>query len=320
MFQIQQPNHIIFGKYTASEYSYPNNCLIITSKGAKSRGWIDYIKGNNFKIFDNVEPNPSMNTVENIISQFKNEKFSTVIGLGGGSSLDVAKFVGFKLKKRKIMIPTTFGSGSEVTKISVLTINGKKKSFHDKQIFADIAIVDSYFLNNCPSKILRNSAIDAAAQCSEAHDSKNANNYTKFLCQHAFELLEEGITNMNKEKIVIGSLISGLGFGNSSTTLGHALSYVFSNEGYSHGHALAFTTTAAHFFNNSIFYSRFKNLVKKLDFKPIFLKQDFGMASEIILKDKKHLNNNPIPVGKKNIIELLIKINHGKMFENEKDI
>ena len=320
MFQIQQPNHIIFGKYAASEYSYPNNCLIITSKGAKSRGWIDYIKGNNFKIFDNVEPNPSMNTVENIISQFKNEKFSTVIGLGGGSSLDVAKFVGFKLKKRKIMIPTTFGSGSEVTKISVLTINGKKKSFHDKQIFADIAIVDSYFLNNCPSKILRNSAIDAAAQCSEAHDSKNANNYTKFLCQHAFELLEEGIINENKEKIVLGSLISGLGFGNSSTTLGHALSYVFSNEGYSHGHALAFTTTAAHFFNNSIFYSRFKNLVKKLDFKPIFLKQDFGMASEIILKDKKHLNNNPIPIGKKNIIELLIKINHGKMFENEKDI
>ena len=316
MFQIQQPNHIIFGKYTASEYSYPNNCLIITSKGAKSRGWIDYIKGNNFKIFDNVEPNPSMNTVENIISQFKNEKFSTVIGLGGGSSLDVAKFVGFKLKKRKIMIPTTFGSGSEVTKISVLTINGKKKSFHDKQIFADIAIVDSYFLNNCPSKILRNSAIDAAAQCSEAHDSKNANNYTKFLCQHAFELLEEGITNMNKEKIVIGSLISGLGFGNSSTTLGHALSYVFSNEGYSHGHALAFTTTAAHFFNNSIFYSRFKKLVKKLDFESIFLKQDYDTASEIILKDRKHLDNNPISVEKNNIIELLMKINHGKVFEN----
>ena len=65
---------------------------------------------------------------------------------------------------------------------------------------------------------------------------------------------------MSKEKIVIGSLISGLGFGNSSTTLGHALSYVFSNEGYSHGHALAFTTTTAHFFNNSIFYSRFKKL------------------------------------------------------------
>jgi succinate semialdehyde reductase len=316
LFQIQQPNHIIFGKYAASEYSYPNDCLIITSKGAKSRGWIDYIKGNNFKIFDNVEPNPSMNTVENIISQFKNEKFSTVIGLGGGSSLDVAKFVGFKLKKRKIMIPTTFGSGSEVTKISVLTINGKKKSFHDKQIFADIAIVDSYFLNNCPSKILRNSAIDACAQCSEGYDSKSGNYYTKFLCKKAFDILEDAIINEKYENLALGSLITGLGFGNCSTTLGHALSYVFSNEGYSHGHALAFTTTVSHCFNNSIFYNRFKKLVKKLEFETIFLKQDFDIASEIILKDKKHLDNNPIPVQKNDIIELLIKINQGKMFEN----
>ena len=121
---------------------------------------------------------------------------------------------------------------------------------------------------------------------------------------------------MNKEKIVIGSLISGLGFGNSSTTLGHALSYVFSNEGHSHGHALAFTTTAAHFFNNSIFYSRFKKLVKKLNFEPIFLKQDYDTASEIILKDRKHLDNNPISVEKNNIIELLKEINQGKIFVN----
>jgi len=79
---------------------------------------------------------------------------------------------------------------------------------------------------------------------------------------------------------------------------------------------LAFTTTAAHFFNNSIFYLRFRKLIKKLDFEPIFLKQDFDMASEIILKDRKHLDNNPIAVEKNNIIELLKKINHGKIFEN----
>ena len=48
--------------------------------------------------------------------------------------------------------------------------------------------------------------------------------------------------NMDHEKIVKGALVSGLGFGNCSTTLGHALSYVFSNEGYSHGHALSHTT------------------------------------------------------------------------------
>ena len=56
----------------------------------------------------------------------------------------------------------------------------------------------------------------------------SGNPYTKFLCNRAFELLEEGILTETNEKIVLGSLISGLGFGNCSTTLGHALSYVYS--------------------------------------------------------------------------------------------
>ena len=316
MWTIKQPSRIIFGENSVNEFTFPEKCLVITSKGAKSRGWLNYSGLTNQIIFDDVEPNPAIETTQKIISKFQNSDFTHIIGIGGGSSMDVAKFCAFKMNKLKIMIPTTFGSGSEVTRISVLKVNGKKKSFHDDNLIADVAIVDSFFIQKSPDDIIKNSAIDAVAQCSEAHDSKNANNYTKFLCQHAFELLEEGITNMNKEKIVIGSLISGLGFGNSSTTLGHALSYVFSNEGYSHGHALAFTTTAAHFFNNSIFYSRFKKLVKKLDFESIFLKQDYDTASEIILKDRKHLDNNPISVEKNNIIELLKKINQGKMFEN----
>jgi succinate semialdehyde reductase len=316
MWNILQPPAIHFGVGIACKYDYPKKSLVITSKGAKSRGWTDYLKLKEFFMFDEVEPNPSIETAEKIISQFKNENFSSVIGIGGGSSLDVAKYVGYKLNKKKIMIPTTFGSGSEVTKIAVLNVNGKKTSFHDTQILTDVAIVDSNFIKGTPINIIKNSAIDSCAQCSEAFDSKVSNPYTKFLCETAFGILESALLKNNFEKLALGSLITGLGFGNSSTTLGHALSYVFSNEGYSHGHALAFTTTAAHFFNNSIFYSRFKKLVKKLDFEPIFLKQDFDMAGEIILKDKKHLDNNPIPVDKNNIIELLIKINQGKMFEN----
>jgi len=316
VWTIKQPSKIIFGQNSVNEFKFPEKCLVITSKGTKSRGWLDYSGLTNQIIFDDVEANPSIETTQKIISEFQNSDFTHIIGIGGGSSMDVAKFCAFKMNKLKIMIPTTFGSGSEVTKISVLKVNGKKESFHDDNLIADIAIVDSFFIQKSPNDVIKNSAIDAVAQCSEAHDSKNANKYTKFLCRHAFELLEEGITNMNKEKIVLGSLISGLGFGNSSTTLGHALSYVFSNEGYSHGHALAFTTTAAHFFNNSIFYSRFKKLVKKLDFESIFLKQDHDIASEIILKDRKHLDNNPIPIEKNNVIELLIKINQGEMFEN----
>jgi succinate semialdehyde reductase len=309
MFKITQPPVIMLGRHSARDYPFPQNCLVITSRGAITRGWLEYLKLDNYHIFDKVESNPSIDTAESIISEFSNSNFSSVIGLGGGSSMDVAKFIANKMDKFKILIPTTFGSGSEVTRISVLKVNGKKKSFHDDSQIANIAIVDSHFIEDSPIEIIRNSAIDATAQCSEGFDSKSSNSFTKFLCNHAFNLLEEGIMKMDKEKIVMGSLISGLGFGNCSTTLGHALSYVFSNEGYSHGHALAFTTSVSHEFNNSQFYHRFKNLVNKLNFEPIHLTQNLEDAAEIILSDRKHLDYNPRPVSKNVIIDLLKKIN-----------
>lgn len=309
MFTIKQPSTIIFGKHSARDYELPEDSLVITSKGAKSRGWLEYAKLNKAYIFDEVESNPSIETVEKIIGEFGLQTFSHVVGIGGGSSLDVAKFVAFKLKKRKIMIPTTFGSGSEVTRISVLKVNGKKQSFHDDGILADIAIVDSFFIENSSDEVIKNSAIDACAQSTEGYDSKSSNVYTKFLCEKAFDLLEYGILNNKKENIVLGSLYAGLGFGNCSTTLGHALSYVYSNEGYSHGHALAFTTLAAHKFNQSIFFDRFVNIVKKLNFTKIKLKQDLNEAADLIMTDKKHLDNNPTHVTKNDIMILLSSIN-----------
>ena len=305
MYTIKQPSEILIGKNSAQNFHFPKNCLIITSKGAKKRKWLEYLNLTDAKIFDQVENNPSIETTTKIIEKWKNSDISTIIGLGGGSCLDVAKFVGYKLKKHKILIPTTFGSGSEVTRISVLKVKGKKQSFHDDGLFADVAIEDSHFLLDTPEKIFQNSVIDACAQCTESFDSKNANPYTKFFCHTAFEKLEYGILNNDHESIVLGSLYSGLGFGNASTTLGHALSYVFSNEGFSHGHALAFTTLLAHKFNQSPYYSRFKNLVSKLNFESISLEQNFDIAATQILTDKKHLDNNPIEVSHNDIVSLL---------------
>ena len=307
MYTIRQPQKIIFGENSSQNFDFPKNTLLITSKGAKSRGWLDHINIKDFEIYDLIEPNPSMDTVEKIISEFKGN-FSTIIGLGGGSTLDVEKFVGYKLKKIKILIPTTFGSGSEVTRISVLKINGKKTSFHSNDLLANVAIVDSFFIKNAPFDVIKNSAIDACAQCSEAFDSKLATDYTKLLCKKAFDILEKSLLDEKYENLPYGAMISGLGFGNSSTTLGHALSYVFSNEGYSHGHALAFTTTMAHKFNESQFYERFKHLVKKLNFEPISLNQNFNSASETVLVDRKHLDNNPKVIKKEDIIKFLEEI------------
>ena len=176
-------------------------------------------------------------------------------------------------------------------------------------MFADVAIIDPFFIHDTPLNIIKNSAIDACAQCTEGFDSKLGNLYTKFLCNNAFDILENAILNEKYELLPLGSLISGLGFGNCSTTLGHALSYVFSNEGYSHGHALAFTTQMAHKFNSSRYESRFKNIVETLGFEKIHLSQNLSDASDLILKDYKHIDNNPKPLTKENIIKILEAIN-----------
>jgi len=316
VFTIKQPSTIIFGENAIRDFSFPNSSLIITSKGAKKRGWINYINIPNSYIFDQIEQNPSIEITEKILNEFRNSNFSHVIGMGGGSSLDVAKYVAYKLNKRKILIPTTFGSGSEVTKISVLKVNGMKQSFHYDGLIAEVALIDPFFVKNTPFSIIKNSAIDACAQCTEAFDSKNSNPYTKFLCKTAFDILENAIINENYEKLPLGSLIAGLGFGNSSTTLGHALSYVFSNEGISHGHALAYTTVVAHKFNNSEFYERFLKIVKKLNFSYIKLKQDIEEASDLILTDKKHLDNNPKKITKNDLVFLLEIINNEKAYDS----
>ena len=129
MFTIKQPSRIIFGKNTANEFQFPKKSLVITSPGAKSRNWFSYTGIDEKLVFDSVKPNPSMEIVEEIISLYQNLDFDYVIGIGGGSVLDVSKYVGFKLNKPKISVPTTFGSGSEITRISVLKINSKKKWF-----------------------------------------------------------------------------------------------------------------------------------------------------------------------------------------------
>ena len=310
MYEIKQPSNIIMGKNSCAEFEFDENCLIITSPGAKARGWLEYLGIKKFLIYDKVESNPCIEICSDIMDEFSKSKISNVVGLGGGSSMDVAKYIGFKMEKNKILIPTTFGSGSEVTRISVLTVDGRKTSFHDDGMFADVAIVDPYFIKDTPKEILKNSAVDACAQCSEGYDSKNGNVYTKFLCKKAFEILEDAILNEKYENLPNGALITGLGFGNCSTTLGHALSYVYSNEGYSHGNALAFTTRVAHEFNSSIFSDRFYDIVNKLKFEKITLKQNLEDAADIILKDSKHLMNNPQPVEKNDIINLLTKINN----------
>jgi len=311
MAKVLLPKKIEFGNNALSDAEYPKNALVVTTAPpALSDKWLDKMGIQDYMLFDKVTPEPSIDDVNALISEYKEKNPSVLIGLGGGSSLDVVKYSASDFGIDKILIPTTFGTGAEMTTYCVLKFDGKKKLLGPEERFlADRAIVDSYFMDGTPEQIIKNSVCDACAQATEGYDSKLGNDLTKTLCKQAFDVLYDAIMNDKPENYPYGSMLSGMGFGNCSTTLGHALSYVFSNEGYSHGHALSFTTLYAHEFNSSKFYHRFSNIVKKLNFSKINLKQDYNEAAELILTDRKHLDNNPKQVSKQDVVSLLEKIN-----------
>jgi malonic semialdehyde reductase len=312
MWKVMMPKKIVFGENAANEFDYPKNSLIITTTTPDIYNkWIEYMGITNYEIYDKATPDPAIETVEQIQKEFEGKDISTYIGLGGGSSLDICKYLSKITGIPKILIPTTFGTGAEMTTYAVISFEHKKKLLQDEAFLADAAIVDPYFLPGTPFNIMRNSACDAAAQASEGYDSKIGNPFTRFFCKEAFDILEDAIINDKHELLPYGAMLSGIGFGNSSTTLGHALSYVFSNEGVPHGYSLSSCTTVAHKFNESIFYERFKRICQKLKFEPLKLKQPLDEAADVIMPDRGHLDNNPKEVSKGVIIKCLDEIVNG---------
>lgn len=306
------PKKIVFGENAAKEFDYPKNSLIITTTTPEIYNkWIEYMEITNYEIYDKATPDPAIETVEQIQKEFEGKNISTYIGLGGGSSMDICKYLSKITGIPKILIPTTFGTGAEMTTYAVISFEHKKKLLQDEAFLADAAIVDPYFLPGTPFNIMRNSACDAAAQASEGYDSKIGNPFTRFFCKEAFDILEDAIINDKHDLLPYGAMLSGIGFGNSSTTLGHALSYVFSNEGVPHGYSLSSCTTVAHKFNESIFYERFKRICQKLKFEPLKLKQSLDEAADVIMPDRGHLDNNPKEVTKEDIIKCLDEIVNG---------
>lgn len=306
------PKKIVFGQNAAKEFDYPKNSLIITTTTPEIYNkWIEHMEITNYEIYDKATPDPAIETVEQIQKEFEGKNISTYIGLGGGSSMDICKYLSKITGIPKILIPTTFGTGAEMTTYAVISFEHKKKLLQDEAFLADAAIVDPYFLPGTPFNIMRNSACDAAAQASEGYDSKIGNPFTRFFCKEAFDILEDAIINDKHDLLPYGAMLSGIGFGNSSTTLGHALSYVFSNEGVPHGYSLSSCTTVAHKFNESIFYERFKRICQKLKFEPLKLKQSLDEAADVIMPDRGHLDNNPKEVTKEDIIKCLDEIVNG---------
>jgi succinate semialdehyde reductase len=314
MDTVRIPKVIQFGEDALSQAEYPKNALVVTTVPPElSDKWLGRMGIQDYLLFDKVKPEPSIEMVKEVIEEYKSKNISAMIGLGGGSSMDVVKYAASEMGVEKILIPTTFGTGAEMTTYCVLKFDGKKKLLREDRFLADRAVIDSYFMNGTPEQVIKSSVCDACAQATEGYDSKLGNDLTKTLCNQAFDVLYDAIMNDKPENYPYGSMLSGMGFGNCSTTLGHALSYVFSNEGVPHGYSLSSCTTVAHKHNKSIFYDRFKEIIEKMGFDKLELKADVEQAADVVMTDKGHLDPNPIPILKEDVVKCLNDIKAGNL-------
>ena len=157
-FDFRLPTKIIFGEGTVRRLGGEikqlggSKVLIVTSNGMPERQSMKDIlscldqAGINYKIFSSAPPEPSVDDVDMCLKFANKINPDFVVGLGGGSAMDVAKKIAMEIAVPKIMIPTTAGSGSEVTHNSVLKVDGRKKCFSDIKLAADVAIVDPNLL------------------------------------------------------------------------------------------------------------------------------------------------------------------------------
>ena len=236
------------------------NILFITDKGLMTLNLTEPMLNELNKyssiveVFQDVEADPSIKTLLNSIEVGKKINATGVIGFGGGSSMDVAKLTSLILGSNEdieetwgvsnakgprlplVLIPTTAGTGSEVTPISIITVGEEeKKGVSSPIILPDIAILDPDLTIGLPAHTTAATGIDAMVHAIEAYTSSNKNNnpISKMLAIEALKLLSGSIekavfdgSNIEaRGNMLIGAMLAGKAFANSPVAAVHALAY-----------------------------------------------------------------------------------------------
>ena len=233
--------------------------LFITDKGLMSLGLTkptieELKKMGSVEVFDDVEADPSQKTLLTAIEIGRKFNVTGVIGFGGGSSMDVAKLTALILGSNEdlekawgvanakgprlplVLVPTTAGTGSEVTPVSIITVGEEeKKGVSSTIILPDLAILDPNLTLGLPAHTTASTGIDAMVHAIEAYASSNKNNnvISKMLAVEALKLLggsiEKAVTNGSnveaRGNMLIGAMLAGKAFANSPVAAVHALAY-----------------------------------------------------------------------------------------------
>ncbi|KAB0488992.1 iron-containing alcohol dehydrogenase [Pseudomonas psychrophila] len=219
-------------------------------------------------VFDQVAPDPSSTLVEQAVKQAQGFKADGVLGLGGGSSLDAAKLVALLINSEQsledlygtdkaqgqrtplVLMPTTSGTGSEVTWVSVITdAQQRKQAVYSPQLLPDVAILDPQLTLGLPAKVTAATGLDAMVHAIEAYTSRTRKNpISDGLATSALALLGANLPKVlangrdleARTAMLQGSLMAGMAFVNASVAAIHALAYPLGARFHiPHGHANA---------------------------------------------------------------------------------
>lgn len=211
-------------------------------------------KGFAVSVYTEVVPEPPLEVGEALVDFTRKGNFDLVIGFGGGSAMDLAKLAAVlavhegpvadylnltgtkKVEKKglpKILIPTTAGTGSEVTNISVLSLETTKDVVANNYLLADVAIVDPALTVSVPPRVTAATGVDALTHAVEAYISVNASPASDALALHAIRLIahslrkavEDGNNRQARTDMSQGSFLAGLAFFNAGVAGVHALAY-----------------------------------------------------------------------------------------------
>lgn len=287
-YQICMPTQVFFGRniwkeaLQEQEAILTGNIMIVTTGRSLIRlGYLDALEEQVKRltlvkkviIFDHVSANPRLSEAEEGIRLGKKEQINVVIGFGGGSAIDMAKAVaagvgGEELEdlfyrekepgKRTLPIiamPTTAGTGSELSKAAILTDDGRemKSGIRGRALYPKIAIIDSIFTESVPVRITMETGFDVLAHAIESYVSKASSPYTQMQSEYAVRIVGEALPHLAlkpedtaaREKMSYASMIMGINLGNASTCLPHRLQYPLgAHTDTSHGLGLAALYTA----------------------------------------------------------------------------
>lgn len=224
----------------------------------------------NYEVYSDVQADPAEHIVLSASEFAKQRHVDVVIGFGGGSSMDVAKLIAILAHPNQsqtiqemygvnnvkgprlplILLPTTAGTGSEVTPISIVTTGETTKAgIVSPILYADVAILDATFTTGLPAHITAATGIDAMVHAIEAYTSKIKKNfYADMLAKQALKLLNKNLklvlqdgSNLEaRQNMLLGSMLAGQAFANAPVGAVHALAYPLGGHFHlSHGHTNA---------------------------------------------------------------------------------